>query len=377
MTTPAEPAPPPTDDKPAEKPAEKYTAVNYEHTPDFVNLLDHLGVSLLVTTYQAGKLFTVGSHRGAIAIGFYNFDQVMGVAVKPGKVAVGSRRQIWFLRSAPDIAPRVEPAGKYDACYLTRSAHFTGMIHGHELAWAGDELWVVNTLFSCLCTIQEEFSFTPRWQPPFISALAAEDRCHLNGLAMENGKPRYVTVMAETDTAGGWRPTKATSGCVIDVPSGAVVARGFAMPHSPRLYDGKLWVLDSGHGRISLVEPNSGRVEPVAALQGYTRGGAFHGPYAFIGLSKIRETSVFGGIPIAENREKLKCGVAVVDLRTGRQVAGLAFNTGVEEIFAVQVLPGVRCPVVSGPLPDADGTQTIWLVPSPPTGVPKSPAPAG
>jgi uncharacterized protein (TIGR03032 family) len=239
------------------------------------------------------------------------------------------------------------------------------MIHGHELAWAGDELWVVNTLFSCLCTIQEAFSFIPRWQPPFISRLAAEDRCHLNGLTMENGKPRYVTVMAETDTAGGWRPTKATTGCIVDVPSGATVARGFAMPHSPRLHDGKLWVLDSGHGRLSLVDPAIGKAEPVTHMQGYTRGLAFHGPFAFVGLSKIRETSVFGGIPIAEHRDKLQSGIAVIDLRTGKQVAGLVFNTGVDEIFAVQVLPGVRCPVVSGPLPDADGTETIWLVSAP------------
>jgi uncharacterized protein (TIGR03032 family) len=351
---------------PAAAPRETYTAVNYEHTPGFVPLLEQSGVSLLVTTYQAGKLFTVGTHRGEIAFGFYNFEQAMGVAVKPGRIAVGTRRQIWFLRSAQDIAPRVAPAGKYDACFLTRSAHFTGLIHGHELAWAGDELWVVNTLFSCLCTIQDEFSFVPRWRPRFVSALAAEDRCHLNGLAMEGGRPRYVTAMGETDTAGGWRAAKATGGVLIDVPANATVARGFAMPHSPRIHDGRVWVLDSGHGRLSLVDPGSGKAEPVAHLQGYTRGLDFHGPYAFVGLSKIRETSVFGGLPIAEERDRLRCGVAVVDLRSGKEVAGLWFHNAVDEVFAVQVLPGVRCPVVSGPLPDADGTQTIWLAPQPP-----------
>lgn len=360
MTSANEPVPPLTN----EKPPDKLVAVNFEHTPNFVGLLEQLGVSLLVSTYQAGKLLAIGTSGGAIAISFYNFEQAMGVAVKPGRIAVGARRQIWFLRAAPDIAPRVEPAGKYDACFLTRTAHFTGAIHGHELTWAGDELWVVNTLFSCLCVIQEEFSFVPRWRPPFVSTLAAEDRCHLNGLAMEAGKPKYVTTLAECDTPAGWRPTKATSGCLIDVASGATVSRGFAMPHSPRLYDGRLWVLDSGHGRISQVDAGSGKATPVAHLQGYTRGLAFHGPFAFIGLSKIRETSVFGGIPIAEHREQLRCGIGVVDVRSGQVVASLAFHSGVDEIFAVQVLPGVRCPVLSGPLPDADGTQTIWLAPS-------------
>jgi uncharacterized protein (TIGR03032 family) len=321
-------------------------------------VLGQLGVSLLVSTYQAGKVLVVGVHEGAVVFSFHNFEQAMGLAV-------GTRRQVWVLRSAPDIAPRVEPAGRHDACYLTRSALFTGSIHVHEMAWAGEELWVVNTLFSCLCTLSEEYSFVPRWRPPFISALAAEDRCHLNGLALEAGRPRFVTAMAEVDTAGGWRPTKATSGCLIDVPSGAVVARGFAMPHSPRLHDGRLWLLDSGHGRLSVLDAAAGKAEPVAHLTGYTRGLAFHGPYAFVGLSKIRETSVFGGIPIAEHRERLRCGVEVVDVRSGRVVAGLQFHSGVDEIFDVRLLPGVRCPVLSGPLPEADGAQTIWLVPAP------------
>jgi uncharacterized protein (TIGR03032 family) len=356
MNPPAAPAPP------ADK---RGIPVHYEHTGNLAAVLGQLGVSLLVSTYQAGKVLVVGVHQGAVIFSFYNFEQAMGLAVSQQTVAVGTRRQVWLLHSAPHIAPRVEPPGKYDACYLTRSALFTGTIHVHELAWSGAELWAVNTLFSCLCTLNDEFSFVSRWQPPFISGLAAEDRCHLNGLALEAGRPRYVTAMAEVDTPGGWRPTKAHSGCLIDVPSGAVVARGFAMPHSPRLHDGRLWVLDSGHGRLSVVDVAAGRAESVVHLQGYTRGLAFHGPYAFIGLSKIRETSVFGGIPIAEHREKLRCGVEVVDVRSGHVVAGLQFHSGVDEIFDVKVLPGVRCPVLSGPLPDADGTQTIWLVPSP------------
>jgi uncharacterized protein (TIGR03032 family) len=362
MNPPATPAPPavgPGGEAPALRP------VHYEHTGNLAAVLQQLGVSLLVSTYQAGKVLAVGTHQNAVVFSFHNFEQAMGMAVGPRRLAVGTRRQVWMLQTAPDIAPRVEPAGRHDACYLTRSAQFTGAIHVHEMAWSGDELWVVNTLFSCLCTLSAEHSFVPRWRPPFISGLAAEDRCHLNGLAMDAGRPRYVTAMAEVDTPAGWRPTKAHSGCLIDVDSGAVVLRGLAMPHSPRLHGGRLWVLDSGHGRLSWVDPAVGRAEPVAHLDGYTRGLAMHGPYAFIGLSKIRETAVFGGIPIAERREKLQCGVEVLDVRTGRTVAGLRFHSGVDEIFDVTLLPGVRCPILSGPLPDADGAQTIWLVPPP------------
>ena len=289
----------------------------------------------------------------------------MGVAVGPRgmRIAVGARGQIWFLDSASELAPQVEPCGRYDGCFLTRRAAATGNIHGHEMVWAGGELWVVNTLFSCLCTLHEDFSFVPRWRPPFISQLAAEDRCHLNGVAVRDDRPAYVTAMAASNEAAGWRPTKATSGCVVEVASGEIVAQRLAMPHSPRWYDGRLWVLDSGTGRLGVVDLPTGRVETVCEVPGYTRGLAFCGQFAFVGMSRIRETSVFGGVPIAEQREQLRCGVAVIDLPRGQAVAYIQFQAGVEEIFDVQVLPGVTAPALCGPFPDLDGMNDIWLVP--------------
>src|SRR5438874_119092 len=148
-------------------------------------------------------------------------------------------------------------------------------------------------------------------------------------------------------------------------PTGETVARGFAMPHAPRVYQGRVWLLDSGMGRLVTVDPANGKVEPVAELPGYTRGLAFHDHFAFVGLSKIRETSTFGGLPIAERREELRCGIGVVDVRNGRFAAHLEFQSGVEEIFAVEVLPGIRLPVVSGPYPEVDGVPTIWSAPDP------------
>jgi uncharacterized protein (TIGR03032 family) len=349
----------------ARESATAYREVRYEHSRNFPRVLEHLGASLLVSTYQAGKVFVVGARQGELALAFHNFEQAMGIAVRPDRIAVGTRSQVWFLRGAPDIAPRLEPAGRYDACFLARSCHFTGDIHGHELAWAGDELWVVNTSFSCLCTPHPDYSFVPRWRPPFISALAAEDRCHLNGLAMSQGQPLYATALAETDTPAGWRPNKATTGCLIHVPTGKTVARGFAMPHSPRVHRGRVWLLDSGAGRLVTIDPGTGGVETVIELPGYTRGLAFHESFAFVGLSKIRETSTFGGMPIAERRAELKCGVGIVDLGGGGLVAHLEFLSGVEEIFAVQVLPGVRRPAISGPYPALDGVPTIWSAPDP------------
>lgn len=355
----------------ADTPPEPHAAlatreVRHEYSRALPPLLDRLGVSLLVSTYQAGKVVAVGVAQNDLALSYHNFERAMGLAVKPGGIAIGARAQVWFLPDVPELAARVEPAGRHDACFLTRTSHFTGEIQAHELAWAGDELWLVNTAFGCLCTLDDRHSFVPRWQPPFLTALAAEDRCHLNGLAMADGQPKYVTALAETDTPQGWRANKATSGCLIDVASGETVARGFAMPHSPRLHGGRLWMLHSGAGQLVVVDTASGRAETVTELPGYTRGLALVDRFAFVGLSKIRETSTFGGMPIAERRAELKCGVGVVDLGTGRLMAHLEFLTGVEEIFDVQLVPGARCPALSGPYPNVDGAMPIWTVPQPP-----------
>jgi uncharacterized protein (TIGR03032 family) len=291
----------------------------------------------------------------------------MGVARSSAgdQLAVAARDRIWLLRNAPDVALRLEPQGRFRACYLTRSAQVTGEIQAHEMAWCGGDLWVVNTLFSCLCTLDPRYSFVPRWRPPFISQLAAEDRCHLNGLATAQGCPQFATAMAETDVAAGWREDKVRTGCVLDVPSGQTVARGFAMPHSPRVHDGQLWLLDSGRGSLVRIDPHSGQAEVVARFPGYTRGLAIHRELAFVGLSKIRETATFGGVPVAERRERLKCGVAVIDLQRGELLGQFEFKSGVEEIFDVSVLPGVRMAAMRGPFALEDGDPTIWVVPEP------------
>ncbi len=337
--------------------------VRYEYSPHFPQILEHLGASLLVSTYQAGKLGVIGTHQGQLTFSFLNYIKAMGVAVGRRRLAVGSLREIHFLHAAPELARSIEPAGVHDACWLTRGSHHTGNIHIHELVWGKDGLWVVNTLFSCLCTLHDEYSFVPRWRPPFVSELIAQDRCHLNGVAMQDGRPRYVTAHGESNDPAGWRPDKATGGILMDVDSGEVVTRGLAMPHSPRLYGDRLWVLNSGAGTIDVVDRGSGQRETIERVPGFTRGLDFHGQFAFVGLSKIRETSVFGGVPIAQRRDELRAGVGVVDLVSGKAVAALQFHSGVDEIFAVNVLPGCVNPALRGPQPEEDGTQEIWLVP--------------
>ncbi|MDZ4852428.1 MAG: TIGR03032 family protein [Pirellulaceae bacterium] len=338
-------------------------AVRYEYSPDLPGILTHINASILITTYQAGKLLVLGAHEGKLKISFLDYDQPMGVAVRNDRIALGTRRQIHFLVPAHETLGPPSTTRINDGCYVPRSSFYTGSIHGHDLAWGNDGLWVVNTLFSCLTTLHEAYSFIPQWRPKFISQLIDQDRCHLNGLAMENGQPKYVTAMAESNEAAGWRPTKATSGVVIDVPSGETISRDYSMPHSPRIHQGKLWLLNSGCGTFGHVDRATGKYESVESVPGYSRGLAFRGQFAFVGLSKIRETSVFGGVPIAEKRNELQCGLGVIDLVSGRTVAIFKFLSGVSEIFAVDVIPDFVNPMIAGGSVDRQERE-VWIVPA-------------
>jgi uncharacterized protein (TIGR03032 family) len=347
--------------------------VECEYSRLLVTILGLHRLSLLITTYQAGKLVVVGTHGDSpdLVFSYRKLTRPMGVAVRPDSAgfAVAADTQIWQFGNVPEFTALVDPTATHDACYLPRHASYTGPIDAHEVAWCGGELWVVNTLFSSLCTLNGVHNFVPRWKPPFITALAAEDRCHLNGLTVFEGRPGYVTALGETDTREGWRPGKAAGGCVIDVASRSTIVRGLSMPHSPRIRDGELWLLESGQGRLVRADRTRGLVEPVAETPGYARGLAFAGRYAFVGFSRFRPSSAprltFDNLPISERATPPSSGVSVLDLDTGREVSRLEFHSGIDEIFDVQALAQVRNPWISGPDPMTDGIRPIWVIPKP------------
>jgi len=337
--------------------------VNFQYTPILVDILQHVRASLVVSTYQAGKVLVIGAHAGRLTISFLDYERPMGIAIGHDRIAIGAGSAIHFLKANHAAASNVQPAGSHDGCFVPHTSRQTGKILVHDLGWGTEGLWVVNTLFSCLCTLDDTHSFVPRWKPSFISQLADEDRCHLNGMAMEFGQPRFVSVLAQSDTAAGWRADKVRTGCLIDVQTGETLSKGLCMPHSPRIRNGELFVLNSGHGNLSRVDRSTGQLEPVESMPGYTRGLAFHGQFAFVGLSRIRETNVFGGLPIGERREELCCGIAVIDMTTGKTVATFRFLSGVEEIFAVDVIPDFVNLAVGG-ANQGDQENEIWIVPS-------------
>jgi uncharacterized protein (TIGR03032 family) len=316
------------------------------HTTNFAAILDELGISVLVTTYQAGKLVMLRPDDQVLNTHFCRFHKPMGLARAGDRLAIGAARSILEYHNVPAFARRLEPQGRHDACFFPRQSHCTGDIQIHEMAWGtGDQLWFVNTRFSCLCTLDRIHSFVPRWRPPFISHLAPEDRCHLNGLCLVEGRPSFVTALGESDAPGGWRTGKQDGGVLIEVETGRALLRGLSMPHSPRWHGGKLWLLESGTGSLGYVDPWTLTYRRIAELPGFTRGLDFMGDLAFVGLSQVRESATFSGIPIADRPiDERRCGVWVLDIRTGATVAFVQFEDAVQEIFAVQVLSSVRFP---------------------------------
>jgi len=316
------------------------------HTTNFPDILRQLGISLVVSTYQAGKLVVLRADGNSINTHFKIFDKPMGVAVDREKMAIGTAFQIWELRNVPAVTDKLDPPGKHDACYLPRTVRITGDIDIHEMAYINNELWFANTRFSCLCTLDATHSFVPRWHPPFISAYDLSDRCHLNGLGIRDDRPQYITALGATDTPNGWRENKASGGILMDIEANEIVASGLSMPHSPRWYRDKLWVLESGKGSLATVDLATGKVTTIAELPGFTRGIDFYGNFAFIGLSQVRETAVFSGIPITDRLQERICGVWVVNIQTGETIAFLKFEDAVQEIFAVGVLSGIQFPEI-------------------------------
>ncbi|MEP6541912.1 TIGR03032 family protein [Microcoleus vaginatus GB1-A2] len=341
----------------------------------FTSWLAEQNLSLAFTTYQAGKVFFIGLQpNGQLSVFERSFERCMGLYAEGSTLYMSSLYQLWRFENALSAG---QVHNGYDGVYVPQVGYITGDLDVHDVVVEvppqpplsrGEQekqnfvppltkgglggVIFVNTLFSCLATVSEKYSFLPLWQPPFISKLAAEDRCHLNGLALRDGLPRYVTAVSQSDVADGWRDRRRDGGCVIDISNNEIILTGLSMPHSPRWYRNKLWLLNSGTGEFGYADIERGVFEPVAFCPGYMRGCAFSGDFAIVGLSKPRHNKTFSGLSLDDNLRakdaEPRCGLVVIDLRNGDIVHSLRIEGVVEELYDVQVLPGVRRPMAIG-----------------------------
>jgi len=310
-------------------------------------------VSLAFTTYQSGKVFLLGVQPdGRLSVFERTFNRCMGLCVDNGgqSLWMSSLYQLWRFEN---FMPPGQTTDGFDRLYVPQVGYTTGDIDVHDVAVDADgRVIFVNTLFGCLATPSEHHSFIPLWKPPFLSRIAAEDRCHLNGLAMKDGRPKWVTAVSQSDVADGWRDRRRDGGVVVDVESDEVIVSGMSMPHSPRWYRDRLWVLNSGQGNFGYVDREAGRFEPVTFCPGYQRGLAFAGDFAVIGLSGPRHNKTFSGLPLDDELKRhdaeARCGLHVIDLRTGDAVHWLRIEGIVEELYDVVVLPDCHRPMMLG-----------------------------
>ncbi len=316
------------------------------YTPNLPELLQQLGCTIALSTYQAGKVIFLSAKSNEKLVQLpRNFAKPMGIALQGNKMAIACLDEVIVLVNSPQLATHYPKSqNTYDAMFMPRACYFTGQIDIHDLEYGiNGQLFAVNTSFSCIIKIDDNFSFTPIWRPSFITSLASEDRCHLNGMAMQDGIPKYATAFHDTDTPQGWRERVVDGGIVIDVESGEIIARDLPMPHSPRLFDGELFLLLSATGELVKLDKNSGKYQCVTQLNGFVRGLCKHGDYAFIGHSKLRKnSSTFAKLKFAE--KATVAGISVVHLPTGALVGEIRYQTSVDEIYDVQVLPNCMAP---------------------------------
>lgn len=334
MSNDASPAPPPL------------TIQGSRHFPAW---LAQTGCSLGFSTYQAGKVFLVGTEGQELRIAERTFARCMGLAAREDRFYLASQYQLWRFN---DVLDRGSDYQGYDGLFIPHLGWTTGDVDAHDIGIRQDGRPVfVNTLFSCLAAPSDTENFEVVWQPPFVTRLAPEDRCHLNGLAMRDGEPGWVTAVARSDVAEGWRDHRENGGIVMAVESGEVVCEGLSMPHSPRWDGRRLWVLNSGTGYLGEVNLQSGQFEPLCFLPGFARGMALIGNHAIIGLSKPRSPS-FGGLPLSdelkERNAEPRCGLVVVDLEKGDLIHHLRIDGIIEELFDVMVLPERMKPTLLG-----------------------------
>lgn len=333
-------------DKTKSAPAKPAEPVKYSMSPGFARFLHQQDISIAFTSYQSGRLYLLGRNpKGGLMVNEQNFRKAMGLAATTNGFVMATLAHIYRMENC--LKPNQSMDNQFTACFLPRTGHFTGHVDAHDVGVAADgSILFINTKYNCIAGLSPAHSFREIWRPHFVSRLVAEDRCHLNGLAMERGKPAFVTAVCKSDTVDGWRDKRADGGIVMDVARNEIVCEGLSMPHSPRLHNGRLWVLNSGTGELGAVDAKAKRFAPFAFCPGFVRGLAFHGRYAYVGLSRPRYER-FEGLALDQRLREADStpwtGIQAIDLETGACAHWFRIDGPVAELYDVAVLPGVVC----------------------------------
>ncbi|MDG1922580.1 MAG: TIGR03032 family protein [Glaciecola sp.] len=375
------------------------------YTDCLPELLGELGISVAFTSYQASRLMLVRTDGEEIDINFKHFPRPMGLSYTGSELTLGTFSQIINFKREDALLPQIKddlapieqditaPRAKSkheqnkeeavpleltdeqraqieqqnqqikqrqaqlhkavdprtDSCFITRSSHYSGMINIHDIAWGNGQLWAVNSSFSCLCTFNPDYSFEPYWKPYFISQLEPEDRCHLNGMTLRDGKPAFVTTFSTFDEPGKWRDGDKFNGTLMSVAENRILVDGLAMPHSPRWYNDKVYFCNSGHGEVKTYCEKTQSVDTLIELPGFTRGVDFYGSLMVVGLSKVRQSDVTKPAPLAKKYDETYSGLAFINLDTNELIGLLSFTGNVDQVYDVAIIHDSTFPEIIEP----------------------------
>lgn len=324
-----------------EKPYPPFTCTS---SPAVVKLLHELGCTLAISTYQANKLIFISSNGSNLVQLPRNFDKAMGVSYEDGRLAIATRSSLQIFAENKQLAFNYPKKPKtYDLIFMPRMTYYTGYVDLHDIELVGHEVYAVNTLFSCIVKMSDRYNWEPIWSPPNITKITSEDRCHLNGMIVRDGKPAYATAFNDGDALGSWRGVIPSGGILWDIEKNEKILEDLQMPHSPRWYDGKIYFLESAEGKVVCYDPVTKQKEVIFQLNAFARGLSKIGQYLFVGKSAIRSTSkVFKDLPIAQ--QKIQSGVAVIDMEAGECIGEINYLSSVEEIYDVEIIPNAVRP---------------------------------
>lgn len=316
------------------------TPFSASYTPQLPELLLQLNCTIALTTYQAGKVVLISPNPDGERINTLarSFQKPMGIDIKGDQMVIATKDEVIYLENSKALATHYpNKPNTYDSLFVPRTTHYTGQVDLHDIKFGKDGIFALNTSFSCLCAIGKNYNFAPRWQPNFITELESEDRCHLNGLVLKDGYPRYVTALGKTNTPQGWRDHIVDGGIMIDIAKDEIIFDGLAMPHSPMYYNGELYGLLSATGDFVKFNLDTKKVEVIKNLEGFCRGLDIIGDYAFIGMSKLRKnSSTFAKLAFADKANT--AGIKVVHIPTKAYVGELTFKASVDEIYEVKII---------------------------------------
>jgi uncharacterized protein (TIGR03032 family) len=361
-----------------EQPTEEEFDFSSRSTDNFSKILKALNISLAVTSYQSARLILIQSNGSTINTRFKAFPRPMGIYADEERITLGTFNQVLEFKKSNELLRKIKneelddttrmskkvlekdeeqravlqkeremelnDVKGSDALYLQRASITTGMINIHDIAWGDEGLWVVNSTFSCLSTLTPQHSFVARWKPKFISELVPEDRCHLNGMAMQDGKPKYVTTFNMEDTRDSWSEGRIDYGTLIDIDTDEILIEGMIMPHSPKVHNGSIYVCESGLGNVWQYNIETKEKTELIKLQGFTRGVNFYGGLMFVGTSRIRSSDIKNPTPLTKMYEETFAGIWVINPNTGEEVAHIKFEGNIDQIYDIAIIPNSTCP---------------------------------